>query len=107
MVSFFFHPLNFLLTSGSSLMQRLIIRIINHFDTQVRVPYGDKGGHHTKTTSEASYGGEPNGKPHGTEQSSDHPEDGKAVTEQKNAEWYGKILEHARLRYRKIQRYAR
>ncbi|KIY65889.1 kinase [Cylindrobasidium torrendii FP15055 ss-10] len=56
-----------------TLMQRLIVRLVNHFDTQVRRPP-------TAKTEEAAG---------------------------KTAEWYTRMLDQSRLRYRKIQRYAR
>ncbi|KAF9023402.1 hypothetical protein BDZ89DRAFT_1069890 [Hymenopellis radicata] len=79
-----------------SLIQRIVVRVINIFDTQVSNPYADKGHHHKEVSNF-----EPNGsKPNGSETNG-------LSDEEQAAEWYGKILDNVRLRYRKIQRYAR
>lgn len=85
----------------SSVIHRLIVRIINQFDHQVHVPYGDKG-HHHKEISTLDLNGT-----RLPEAEVERAEPPKTISEEKMAEWYGKILENVRLRYRKIQRYAR
>ncbi|KAG7091470.1 hypothetical protein E1B28_010501 [Marasmius oreades] len=62
-----------------SLTNRLMVRVINYFETQVRVPLpGDSQINNTR-----------------------------AMTDEQKAAWYGKILDSVRLRYRKLQRFAR
>jgi mitogen-activated protein kinase kinase kinase len=88
-----------------------MIRVINYFETQVRVPSVDD-------TMEPKHNYRPlrhdrtpppvNGI---KELDLDVPQPTAAVlkkmTDLQKASWYGKILESVRLRYRKLQRFAR
>ncbi|KAF9066100.1 hypothetical protein BDP27DRAFT_1449944 [Rhodocollybia butyracea] len=91
-----------------SLTNRLMVRVINYFDTQVRVPISVAAatavGHHTHRN--------------GKEPSHDDAEEAtfeehmtgpsaRAMTDEQKVSWYGKILDSVRLRYRKLQRFAR
>ncbi|KAJ3777634.1 hypothetical protein FB446DRAFT_659779, partial [Lentinula raphanica] len=87
-----------------SLTNRLMVRVINYFDTQVRVP-----------TSAAVVNGKHNGKPptkansstkHTLEEHMGDPST-RTMTDEQKVNWYGKILDSVRLRYRKLQRFAR
>ncbi|KAH7927376.1 hypothetical protein BV22DRAFT_1031859 [Leucogyrophana mollusca] len=77
-----------------SLTNKLMVRVANYFDTQVRVPaVGDVTAYrrvqrsvfHTDVLSNNSG----------------------QMTEDQKVSWYGKILDNVRLRYRKLQRFAR
>ncbi|KAL0577590.1 Suppressor of Sensor Kinase (SLN1) [Marasmius crinis-equi] len=81
-----------------SLTNRLMVRVINYFDTQVRVPVSEdsrNSRHRPKDTSAFE----------------DHVRsagaDVRKMTDEQKASWYGKILDSVRLRYRKLQRFAR
>jgi mitogen-activated protein kinase kinase kinase len=94
----------------SSLTNKLMVRVTNYFDTQVRVPTGEDMSEHIhsqrqkKTDRERAVNGV---KP------TYHPsEQGTIATRRKMSDeqiigWYGKILDSVRLRYRKLQRFAR
>ncbi|KAI6045084.1 hypothetical protein EDC04DRAFT_3055049 [Pisolithus marmoratus] len=73
-----------------SLTNRLMLRVVNYFDTQVRLPM-------SQSYSRKSQALALQADVIGSAQMSD---------EQKVA-WYGKILDNVRLRYRKLQRFAR
>jgi mitogen-activated protein kinase kinase kinase len=74
-----------------------MVRVTNYFDTQVQVPTGylqevhDSRRHHYHKSHGA------NGIGGGKEQ----------MTNEQMVGWYGKILDSVRLRYRKLQRFAR
>ncbi|KAJ7596723.1 hypothetical protein C8J56DRAFT_1040988 [Mycena floridula] len=108
-----------------SLTNRLMVRVINYFDTQLRVPTGEDIHEHFHTSSRsrkhernASKNGlmdiEVGGKDLLKESSQGFDMDiaersiafGK-MTDEEKASWYGKILDRVRLRYRKLQRFAR
>ncbi|TFK76749.1 hypothetical protein BDN72DRAFT_783175 [Pluteus cervinus] len=89
-----------------SLTYKLMVRITNYFDTQVRVPAGgdiiqhiqsqrqrqpekDKAGNVKAIQLQASASGS------------------RKMTPEQIISWYGKVLESVRLRHRKIQRFAR
>lgn len=75
----------------SSLTNRLMVRVTNYFDTQVRVP--SEGGlqehHHDQLIN--GIGGEASRK----------------MTNEQIVTWYGRVLESVRIRSRKLQRFAR
>lgn len=73
-----------------SLTNRLMVRVANYFDTQVRLPMYQS---HSR-------------KPHAPALQADVIGTAQMSDEQKVA-WYGKILDNVRLRYRKLQRFAR
>ena len=80
-----------------------MVRVTNYFDTQVRVP---------TSTNDHSSGRRHHG--HGAHSKSafqthiqGNSISNTKMTDQQMASWYGKILESVRLRYRKLQRFAR
>ncbi|KAG6837875.1 hypothetical protein H0H93_013028 [Arthromyces matolae] len=76
-----------------SLTNKLMVRVTNYFDTQVRVPTGEDMSEHIR---HRDFGGYREGKTLQTK-----------MTDQQIIGWYGKILDSVRLRYRKLQRFAR
>lgn len=99
-----------------------MVRVINYFDNQIRVPTGEDPGErrrsHDKSSSVNGFldGGLVNGADLTREDSlkseKGRPLSGSAaafrkMTDSQKAIWYGKILESVRLRYRKLQRLAR
>lgn len=82
---------------------KLMVRVTNYFDTQVRVPTSTNDhsssrrshshGAHSKSAFQAHIQGNSIGNT--------------KMTDEQMASWYGKILESVRLRYRKLQRFAR
>lgn len=78
-----------------------MVRVTNYFETQVRVP---------TTTDSQSPGIRPRA-PHVQSAFQAHmqvSQGGKTkMSDEQMAGWYGKILESVRLRYRKLQRFAR
>lgn len=91
-----------------------MVRVINYFDTQVRVPTGEDIGEHMHNSRQRDEQLTPvNGTKDGNGAKSafethlhGNPTFRKMSDEQK-VSWYGKILEGVRLRYRKLQRFAR
>ncbi|KAG2023121.1 STE/STE11 protein kinase, variant 2 [Coprinopsis cinerea AmutBmut pab1-1] len=87
-----------------SLTNKLMVRVTNYFDTQVRVPLSDKqsgnqsnGGPVTSSAPSSNSG----------KASSDATTSGQRLTDGQIINWYSKILDGVRLRYRKLQRFAR
>ncbi|KAJ3872280.1 hypothetical protein F5051DRAFT_421758 [Lentinula edodes] len=83
-----------------SLTNRLMVRVINYFDTQVRVP----------TSATAAAAAAMNGKAKDAKYTfEEHMSDPstRAMTDEQKVSWYGKVLDSVRLRYRKLQRFAR
>lgn len=66
-----------------------MVRVANYFDTQVRLPMSQ--GHWRKAQNLAV--------PVDTATSQ--------MSDEQKVNWYGKILDNVRLRYRKLQRFAR
>ncbi|KIL71828.1 hypothetical protein M378DRAFT_115409 [Amanita muscaria Koide BX008] len=81
-----------------SLVNKLMIRMTNYFDTQVRVPMGEDKSEHTRSTRLVDRGHEEH-----VMARSRH----RKMTPEQVISWYGKMLDSVRLRYRKLQRYAR
>ncbi|KAF8213526.1 hypothetical protein K438DRAFT_1902573 [Mycena galopus ATCC 62051] len=82
-----------------STTNKLMVRVTNYFDTQVQVPTGylhTHRHHHQKNGM--------NGRTaFGTTLENGHEQ----MTNEQMVSWYGKILDSVRLRYRKLQRFAR
>ncbi|KAF7367267.1 Protein kinase domain-containing protein [Mycena sanguinolenta] len=78
-----------------STTNKLMVRVTNYFDTQVQVPTGHDARRHRHQKNgingrfETSMGGK------------------EQMTNEQMVSWYGKILDSVRLRYRKLQRFAR
>lgn len=76
----------------SSLTNRLMVRVANYFETQVRLPSSANGQVH-KASNPVLQG--------------DVIASTRQMTDEQKVNWYGKILDNVRLRYRKLQRFAR
>lgn len=79
-----------------------MIRVTNYFDTQIRVPISTSEG-----DRKSGLGFEVNGSNSAFQE---HLQDGvsnKAMSKEQVINWYGKILEGVKQRYRKLQRLAR
>ncbi|PBL00954.1 Pkinase-domain-containing protein [Armillaria gallica] len=89
-----------------STTNRLMVRMINYFDTQVRVPTGENTQEHRHKHSEYMLN---QTDLNASTKSRDHsPGDTFRVSsDEQKVNWYNKLLESVRLRYRKLQRYAR
>ena len=74
-----------------------MVRVVNYFDTQLRVPIMDDMGASRKTKD----------KKHIVESLESSNGEYRSMTDEQKAVWYGKILDSVRLRYRKLQRFAR
>ncbi|KAG7099580.1 hypothetical protein E1B28_001410 [Marasmius oreades] len=86
-----------------SLTNRLMVRVINYFDTQVRVPIsGD-----LRNNSSQQRVKEIDSKSAFEEHVQSTPTNFRTMTDEQKASWYGKIHDSVRLRYRKLQRFAR
>lgn len=77
--------------SHSSLTNRLMVRVANYFETQVRLPSANGRVH--KASNPVLQG--------------DVIASTSQMTDEQKVSWYGKILDNVRLRYRKLQRFAR
>lgn len=93
-----------------------MVRVINYFDTQVRVPASNgvaaaatAAGHNPRRRAlngkEAAKAVAANSKSAFEEHLSEHA--ARAMSDEQKVSWYGKILDSVRLRYRKLQRFAR
>ncbi|EIW86462.1 kinase [Coniophora puteana RWD-64-598 SS2] len=72
-----------------ALTNKLMVRVANYFETQVRVPFvTDSPIKHRHTSSFSS-------------------DSGDSMSEEQKVSWYSKVLDNVRLRYRKLQRFAR
>ncbi|TRM66001.1 hypothetical protein BD626DRAFT_398258 [Schizophyllum amplum] len=90
-----------------SLTNRLMIRVTNYFDTQVRVPTGEDPNEHRHAAAHRrrdSEAGGPNGAANGS--GAVTPANRK-MSDQQMVNWYNKMLDSVRLRYRKLQRFTR
>ncbi|KAH9486642.1 MAP kinase kinase kinase wis4 [Psilocybe cubensis] len=85
-----------------SLTNKLMVRVTNYFDTQVRVPLNTREG-----TAHANL--DPDLYINGAHQPNHVQQDQvqRKMTDQQVISWYSKILESVRLRYRKLQRFSR
>lgn len=79
--------------SYSSLTNRLMVRVANYFETQVRLPASANGRVHK--ASNPALQGDVIASTTGQ------------MTDEQKVIWYTKILDNVRLRYRKLQRFAR
>lgn len=93
----------------SSLTNKLMVRVTNYFDTQVRVPTGEEMSEHIQSHGLRNVDGERganSAKPifQGNQEKSTA---NRKMSDEQIISWYGKILDSVRLRYRKLQRFAR
>ncbi|KAJ7071452.1 hypothetical protein C8F01DRAFT_1206931 [Mycena amicta] len=72
-----------------STTNKLMVRVTNYFDTQVQVPTGKDMRESRRQKRHAESGGN------------------ERMTSEQMVNWYGKILDSVRLRYRKLQRFVR
>ncbi|KAF9270577.1 hypothetical protein L218DRAFT_889126 [Marasmius fiardii PR-910] len=86
-----------------SLTNRLMVRVINYFDTQVRVPISED----SRNNSSQQHVKEITTQSVFEEHMQPTPTNLRSMTDEQKASWYGKILDSVRLRYRKLQRFAR
>lgn len=70
-----------------------MVRVANYFETQVRLPVSARG--HVREASNPVLQGDVIASATGQ------------MTDEQKVNWYGKILDNVRLRYRKLQRFAR
>lgn len=75
-----------------------MVRVTNYFDTQIRIPSGGTKFVSRKAARERA------SSPTNLKAS---PTSGKKMTDEQTVSWYGKVLESVRIRYRKLQRFAR
>ncbi|KAG5651225.1 hypothetical protein H0H81_009420 [Sphagnurus paluster] len=80
-----------------SLTNKLMVRVTNYFDTQVRVPTGEDMSEHIRRERGIN----------GTKNAYKTHIQTTPMTDQQIIGWFGKILDSVRLRYRKLQRFAR
>ena len=89
----------------SALTNKLMVRVTNYFDTQIRIPISDNKVKPIETKSPPT--------PDGNSAFQSHLREGsisalnKGMTNEQLIGWYGKILEGVKQRYRKLQRLAR
>ncbi|KAI0067922.1 kinase [Artomyces pyxidatus] len=82
-----------------SLTNKLMVRVTNFFDTQVRVPTPERPyTRHSRKSTEGQTNGNGNGNLNVAR---------KVMTDDEMVIWYGKVLDSVRLRYRKLQRFVR
>ncbi|KAF6766508.1 STE/STE11 protein kinase [Ephemerocybe angulata] len=83
-----------------SLSHKLMVRVTNYFETQLRVPI-----HNNRSGNSSSSG---DGKaPKSKNPKKDRTPANQKMTDDQLLSWYSKILDGVRLRYRKLQRFAR
>jgi mitogen-activated protein kinase kinase kinase len=83
-----------------------MVRVTNYFDTQVRVPTGEETSEHIQSHRLRNADGDrsPNVAKLAFQEKSTA---NRKMTDEQIISWYGKILDSVRLRYRKLQRFAR
>lgn len=100
---------SFLTYFRSSLTNKLMVRVTNYFDTQVRVPTREEmseliQSHRLRNTDGDRGVGVAKPTFQGIQEKSIA---NRKMTDEQIISWYGKILDSVRLRYRKLQRFAR
>jgi len=78
-----------------------MVRVTNYFDTQVRVPTGGSTAEYLQHLK-----GDPDAYTNNLTPIT-HDPTARKMTDEQVISWYSKILESVRLRYRKLQRFAR
>jgi mitogen-activated protein kinase kinase kinase len=81
--------------SNSALTNRLIIRVTNLFDAQLRLPASERPTSNQRRKPGTSL----NGSTRAVSQQD--------ASDEQMTSWYGKVLDSVRLRYRKLQRFVR
>lgn len=87
-----------------------MVRVTNNFERQIRVPVSGKDKAATPFT--------PTRRPHSPQgvnglgfefhnRLSDGPNKSRLMSDEQMVSWYGKVLESVKVRYRKLQRFAR
>ncbi|THU91633.1 Pkinase-domain-containing protein [Dendrothele bispora CBS 962.96] len=93
-----------------SLTNRLMVRVINYFDTQVKVPEIEKDKNQNHRSKRRVANGTANGNGNAKsefEEQMENPSNTNTMSDEHKMSWYGKILDSVRLRYRKLLRFAR
>lgn len=91
-----------------SLTNKLMVRVTNYFDTQVRVPIAEDGSQNGSSSHlQGSDGAGFTGKSSFSTHVQGSTLSGRKMSDEQIISWYGKILDSVRLRYRKLQRFAR
>nr|UPW42859.1 MAP kinase kinase kinase wis4 [Hypsizygus marmoreus] len=92
-----------------SLTNKLMVRVTNYFDTQVRVPTGEDMSEHIHSHRHRNADRERgvNGTRSAFQTHNQSTPAARKMTDEQIIGWYGKILDSVRLRYRKLQRFAR
>jgi mitogen-activated protein kinase kinase kinase len=103
-VLIFFQVIVSEIKSLSSLTNKLMVRVTNYFETQVRVPMGHQTAEHLQPTQLRN---DLEFNLSNLTPTSHNPEPSRKMTDAQIVSWYSKILESVRLRYRKLQRFAR
>lgn len=80
-----------------SLTNKLMVRVANYFDTQVRLPSADKKASQRRASANIF----------DADIIANNVSGQMTMTDEQKVNWYGKILDNVRLRYRKLQRFAR
>jgi len=81
-----------------------MVRVTNYFETQVRVPMGNSAEQLQHTTQLRM---DPEFNPNNLTPTAYNPESSRKMTDGQIVSWYSKILESVKVRYRKLQRFAR
>ena len=82
-----------------------MVRVTNYFDTQVRVPTGEDMSEHIYSQRQRNTDRERGST--GVKSEYHAQTISSKMTDDQIIGWYGKILDSVRLRYRKLQRFAR
>lgn len=96
------------LIKSSSLTNKLMVRVTNYFDTQVRVPIAEDASQNGPSSNrQGSDGAGFAGKSSFSTHVQGSTLSARKMSDEQIINWYGKILDSVRLRYRKLQRFAR
>ncbi|KZT06307.1 uncharacterized protein LAESUDRAFT_743475 [Laetiporus sulphureus 93-53] len=88
-----------------ALTNKLMVRVTNYFDTQIRIPVQDDSSRMPVSHDRKSHHGNTDSAFQSHIKTS--PSTKKVMTNEQRISWYGKILEGVKQRYRKLQRLAR
>lgn len=86
-----------------------MVRVTNYFDTQVRVPTSEEMSEYIQSHRLRNVDGDrgPNAAKPMFQGLQEKSIANRKMTDEQIISWYGKILDSVRLRYRKLQRFAR
>ena len=90
----------------SALTNKLMLRVTNYFDTQIRIPVaGDPS--QTPTMRDSKSPPMQNGNGSTTFEAHMNPTTNKGMSDEQRVSWYSKVLDGVKQRHRKLQRLAR